>query len=444
MQYDMNPMYIMPEGVETRWASPENPRGVKGGGGRMFGGRKGSSAFVLMSGAVLTLAEERNKGGVIRRIWMTLSDFTPKILRSLRLKFYWDGAERPAVDVPLGDFFGIGLGRICAFQSALFSSPEGRSFNCYIPMPFRKGMKITVANESDEHVYMFFYDIDYTVGDKIADNALYFHACYRSQNPTILRRDYEILPRVHGRGRFLGCNIGVIADKKTYFNSWWGEGECKIYVDGDDEYPTLCGTGTEDYIGTGWELGGYAQMYQGCPIIKPEEGLFCIYRYHITDPVYFNRDIRVTMQQIGSWKPDSKEQFRIHGRTIYHAGPEHIGELVKADFSENGKTQPYELFERADAWSSCAYFYLDSVENNLTEMEPVEKRLEGLPDLDGKEMGAMKSVPIPIQFLKKYINNVEGISINELQQIKEACEYVIKYAQMQDAVLKNSEQEDED
>lgn len=442
MQYDMNPMFIMPEGVEMRWASPENTKGKKGGGGRMFGGRKGSSAFVLMSGKTITLAEERNTSGIIRRIWITMSDLTPKMLRSVRLDFYWDGAAKPAVSVPLGDFFGIGLGRMRAFESAFFSSPEGRSFNCYIPMPFRKGMKVTATNECDEHVYMFFYDIDYTIGDKIDENALYFHACYHAENPTALRKDYEFLPLVKGKGRFLGSNIGVVTDKKNYYNAWWGEGECKIYLDGDDEYPTLCGTGTEDYIGTGWELGEYAQLYQGCPVAKLEEGIFCFYRYHVVDPIYFKKEIRATMQQIGSWKPDTRSKFHQSGKSIYLAGPEVMGQLIEGDFSEEGKSQPFGLFESSGAWSSCAYFYLDTCENNLPELDSVEKRLEGIPDVDGKEMGAMKSVPMPVQILKRYIRNLESLEHKDLVQIKEACDLILKYSMMQEEVFKQAEQND--
>jgi hypothetical protein len=308
-------------------------------------------------------------------------------------------------------------------------------------MPFRKGMKITATNESNDHVYMFFYDIDYTVGDKIDDNAMYFHACYHSENPTTICKDYEILPKIQGRGRFLGSNIGVITDKETYYNSWWGEGECKIYLDGDEKYPTLCGTGTEDYIGTGWELGEYAQLYQGCPVAELEDGLFCFYRYHAVDPVFFKNELRVTMQQIGSWKPETKAQFHRDGRTIYLAGPESMGELVKGDFSESGKSQPFGLFESSGAWSSCAYFYLDACENNLPELESVEMRLEGLPDPDGKEMGAMKTTPMPVQVLKEYIKDLEKLETEDLVKIKEACDFLIKYSLMQEEVLKQVEQE---
>ena len=401
MRQDDKTLYTMPQGVETRWATPENPRGRKGGGGKRLGGRKGSSAFVLMAGKQIVLAEEKNTSGVIRRIWMTLSDLTPKMLRSIRLDIYWDGASTPAVSAPIGDFFGIGLGRMSPFQSAVFSSPEGRSFNCQIPMPFRTGMKVVAVNEGDEHLYYLFYEINYTVGDDIGADALYFHAHFRSENPTELRKDYEILPKLKGRGRFLDCNIGVEADKNTYYHAWWGEGECKIYLDEDEAFPTLCGTGTEDYIGTGWELGAYQHLTQGCPIADHERMHFCFYRYHINDPLYFHRAIRVTMQQIGSWKPECPALFKQDNTRIVMAGPEYNGAYLEADFSDLTRVPPFALFERQDKWSSCAYFYLDSPENSLPALEPVEQRLAALPHYDEKELNVIKSVPVAHPYHEK-------------------------------------------
>jgi hypothetical protein len=439
MMYNSNRLYEFPEEIETRWASPENPRGKRGTGGKMCHGRKGFASIFLQAGKRFVLAEEKNTSGVIRRIWMTVSDFTPKMLRSIRLDFYWDGCSKPAVSVPLGDFFGIGLGRTVSFQSALFSSPEGRSFNCTIPMPFKNGMKIVATNEGDETLYMFFYDIDYTIGDKLDDNAMYFHSCYSLENPTTIRKDYEILPKINGKGRYLGANVGVVADKKTYHSSWWGEGECKIYLDDDEDYPTLCGTGTEDYIGTGWELGSYSHLYQGCPIADLENMYFCFYRYHVPDPIYFKSSIRVTMQQIGSWRPENKAMFRGDGTIIYHAGPLTGPELTEADFSTDDKTPPYSLFERSDNWSSCAYFYLDSPENDLAELVPVYERVAALPEIS-KELEVMKSTPIQIITLKKYIADIDKLEKKDYVTIKEACESLLKYYSIQEEVEKTIEE----
>lgn len=361
-------LYEMPEGVETRWASPENPRGEKGRGAQAAGGRKGSPTIAIKAGASAVLAEAQGTPGVVRRMWMTIPDRGPQMLRGLRLDIYWDGAARPAVSAPLGDFFGVGLGQMAQFESALFSNPEGRSFNSVVPMPFKTGMKIVMTNESGRDLPELFYDIVYTLGDRHPAGTLYFHAHWRRENPTTLQRDYEILPRVEGRGRYLGTNVGVIVDRETYFNTWWGEGEVKIYLDGDTEFPTIAGTGTEDYIGTAWGQGRFAHLYQGSPVADEQNMRWCFYRYHVLDPVYFRRDVRVTMQQIGYLADHSRGGLMRTGRRLYRAGPGR----VEKDLREDGK------FERSDDWSSCAYFYLDRPENNLPPLEAADKRMAGL------------------------------------------------------------------
>lgn len=368
-------LFTMPENVETRWASPENPTGEKGKAAKKDNGRKGSAFFKLNSGESYVLAEEASACGTIRRIWITINNRGTKMLRGLRLDFYWDGAVKPAVSVPFSDFFGVGLGRITSFYSALFSSPEGRSFNCFVPMPFKKGMKIVLTNETDIDLGNVFYDIDYTIGDKHDDDMLYFHAYYNRENPTTLQRDFQILPQVFGKGRFLGCNIGVISDTKEYLTSWWGEGEVKMYIDGDSEYPTLCGTGVEDYVGTGWSgLGAatYSEPYQGTIIDDRDNLQVSLYRYHILDPIYFRKDIRVDIQQIGSWDPESKKLLHYSENAILSTKMEPL------NLSKSGKTKSFGLFERSDDWSSCAYFYLDQPENNLPELQPVSERIKGL------------------------------------------------------------------
>ncbi|MDO8685433.1 MAG: DUF2961 domain-containing protein [Clostridiales bacterium] len=370
MLFENKPLFTKPEGIETRWASPENPNDGKGKAAQSGGSRKGSPYFSLKAGESHVLVEEKEVSGTVRRIWVTISERDIAMLRGLRLDFYWDGCLKPAVSSPLGDFFGTGLGRTTAFQSLLFTNPEGKSFNCYIPMPFKKGMKMIVTNESDRDLGAFYYDIDYTIGDKHGDDVLYFHAHYRRESPTTMQKDYEILPNVCGNGRYLGCNIGVIANKELYSSSWWGEGEVKVYLDGDTEYPTLSGTGTEDYIGTGWGQGRYDNLFQGCHIADHEKLQYCFYRYHISDPVYFSRDIRVTIQQIGCWGPDTKPFFHYNNSLVYSTNME------KLDFSKSAGLIEYGLFERQDDWSSCVYFYLNSPENNLPEIDAVEKRIK--------------------------------------------------------------------
>jgi hypothetical protein len=229
-------------------------------------------------------------------------------------------------------------------------------------------MKIVMTNESNTDVGEVFYDVNYTLGDRHPANVLYFHAHYRRENPTRIQKDYEILPRVAGKGRYLGTNIGVIVNTGEYFNTWWGEGEIKIYLDGDRDFPTLAGTGTEDYIGTAWGQGQFAHLYQGSPVADERAMRWCFYRYHIPDPVYFQKDVRVTMQQIGYLADHSRGGIIREKHKLYNAAPG----LTEKDATQDGK------FERSDDWSSCAYFYLDKPENNLPPLDSVEKRIQGL------------------------------------------------------------------
>lgn len=363
-------LFAMPQGVQSRWASAENWRGEKGAGGQAGQGRKGSAWFPLPAGAQQTLAAVTGNSGMVRRIWCTIRDRSPAMLRSIRLDMYWDGASTPAVSAPIGDFFGHAAGRCVTFQSALFSSPEGRSFNCCIPMPFRTGMKMVVTNEGTTDLSHFFYDVDYTIGDSFGDDLLYFHTHWRRENPTTYQRDYEVLPRVAGRGRFLGMSVGVIADRTRYADSWWGEGEIKVYLDGDTDLPTLCGTGVEDYVGNGWAGNTdvtYAHAYQGFPLNDLQTYEFAFYRFHIPDPIYFYQDIRVAVQQIGAaWEKAWVDGMQATGETIYDT------QMQPVDLAKPGALG---LFEREDNWSSCAYFYLDGPENGLPPLAPVAERI---------------------------------------------------------------------
>lgn len=366
-----DPLYLVPPNVHSRWASPENPAARKGQACAGDDGRKRRACFPLAPGETATLLDLRATSGTVRRIWCTFYDRRPKMLRGLRLEAFWDDAPTPAISAPLGDFFSIGLGRMTAFQSALFASPEGRSFNCYFPMPFRRGARITVSNETDTAVDMFFYDVDCTIGETHPADAAYLHAHWRRENPTEILRDYEILPRVRGRGRFLGCNAGVIANTGAYAKSWWGEGEVKMYLDGDAEHPTLCGTGAEDYIGTGWGQGQYAGPYQGCPVADHDKYQYCFYRLHIPDPVWFQQDARVTIQQIGCWTPEVLPQIAALTPKLVHGRAE-------IDMPAEIEKKSYGLFERQDDWSSCAWFYLDRPVNELSPLAPAAERSAGL------------------------------------------------------------------
>ena len=363
--------YEMPENIQTKWASPENPRAEKGMGGLENFGRKGRPSVPLLPGDTLLLAfEPAGTSGTIRRIWMTIQDKSPEMQQGLILHFYWDGQVKPAVSAPVGYFFGMGLGKMFAFETALFSSPEGRSYNCIIPMPFRNGMKVILINETDKIQSSIFYDVDYTVGELHDNRTLYFHAYYRREDSTRLREDYEFLPLVEGRGRFLGVHFGVHANQELFADSWWGEGEVKIYLDGDKKNPTLCGTGTEDYIGTGWGQGRYSHAYQGCHLADFEKMQYCFYRYHIPDPVYFYSDIQATIHQIGCCFGNHREKLETLGTALYETGD-------KKNPTNYDEFEGW-LFERyGDDWASCVYFYLDKPSSNLPPIEPYVKRIAG-------------------------------------------------------------------
>jgi len=367
--------FRMPKNVQTRWASAENFGALKGSGGTAVGGRKGSPSFVLKNSETAVLAEVKRTSGTVRRIWITIPDRSPASLRGIRLDMYWDGCPRPAVSAPLGDFFCQGLGRCVRFQSGLFSNPEGRSFNSCVPMPFRKAMKITATNESGMDVPMFFYDVDFTVGDRHPADVLYFHACWRREKRTSYQKDFTFMPYVEGRGRYMGEIFSVIANKALYFDSWWGEGEAKFFIDGDSERPTLCGTGTEDYIGTGWGLGVYDNLYQGSPVADFENFQFAFYRQHIPDPVYFHMNIKGEMQQIGCWSPENIKPLRDSGRSLQQNQPG----KVPVDFAKAVEAKGYGLFEREnDDWACCSWFYLDRPENGLQPLAPAGERIAGL------------------------------------------------------------------
>ena len=189
---------------------------------------------------------------------------------------------------------------------------------------------------------MFFYDVNFTLGDAHGPDTGYFHAHFRRENPTQLRRDFEILPLVQGRGRFLGCTLGAIADMARYGTSWWGEGEVKMFLDGDGDSPTLCGTGTEDYIATGWGQGQYAHLWHGCPIADHEHMHYSFYRLHGPDPIYFYQHLRVTIQQIGCYeKTTMLEHMRQTGLNALVATGDGNGRLTQAEVAAGPQ---YNLF----------------------------------------------------------------------------------------------------
>ncbi|MCT4589540.1 MAG: DUF2961 domain-containing protein [Carboxylicivirga sp.] len=373
-----------PDGVQTRWASAENVNAEKGKGGMSNKGAKGDAYTLIAPGSTKVIFDQQG-AGIITKIWSANSLlWSPENRRKVKIEMYWDNSDKPAVSVPFTDFFGIGLGLMRPFECELFASPEGRSHNCFIPMPYRKAARIEVVNESDE-IIMFYYKVDFLKLNKLADDALYFHAFWHRDIKTTIGKDFEILPKVKGKGRYLGTNIGVIGDS-TYRGSWFGEGEVKIFLDGDNKLPTLVGTGTEDYIGTGWGQGEYANQIQGSLVSNKEHDIYAFYRYHTVDPVYFHNDCKVTIQQIGNSQRNQLRQMRKNGADFKVVWSYVSSEGMDAskrylDMDNPPKIEDDEFadgfstnFYRSDDVSATAYFYLDKPASDLPAIQDKETR----------------------------------------------------------------------
>ncbi len=303
--------------ARTRSISPENFAGEKGKGGmategtgaaaaRDLGqGWKLSPSIVIGSGETRLLADIQD-AGAIQQIWMTPTGRW----RSSILRIYWDGSENPAVECPIGDFFASGWNRYAQVSSLAVCVNPRSGFNSYWEMPFRGRCVMTLTNRDAEPMTLY-YQINYTLTEVPEDTA-YFHAQFRRTNPLPYKQDYTILDGVRGQGQYVGTYMAWGVNN----SSWWGEGEIKFYLDGDDEWPTICGTGTEDYFcgsydfDLGKENGGYREHttpYSGLPQVIRPDGLydaqtrFGMYRWHIVDPIRFERDLRVTIQALG-WR----------------------------------------------------------------------------------------------------------------------------------------------
>lgn len=369
-------IYQMPASeIRTRWYTFENRNGEKGGGGKANFGRKGAPSTPIAAGDTLVLADI-HESGTIRRIWMTLYKFDQEALRGFKIEIYWDGAKTPAVQAPLGDFFCMAMGKPVAFDNALFSSPEAKSMNCIAPMPFKKSAKILLINDSDRDNGTY-YEVDTTLGDVHDDNMLYFHSYWRRENPTVLRKDYTILPKIEGKGRFIGCNIGVKSDYRCT-NFWWGEGEMKIYLDDDNDYPTLCGTGAEDYIGAGYGMGLFSFPYFGNNFVSENKDAYGFYRLHIPDPVYFYKNIRATIQVMGGpGYPAMLESMNKYPELKFMKAGDGTQYYTKEELEAHPEWS--NVMERTDDYCSTAYWYMDKPENNLPPIQGINDRLTDLP-----------------------------------------------------------------
>lgn len=388
-----DPLYRYQPGSEARWASPENPTASKGEGGKENKGGKGHAFDTIPAGKAHVLADIRGPG-VIDRIWITINDRSAEMLRALRLDIYWDGEDRPAVSVPLGDLFGAGTGNLVPMETALVASPEGRSFVSYIPMPFRSGARVVVTNESSKELSLIFYDVNFRKLARPLESALYFHAWWSRDRATTPGTSFEILPRIEGRGRFLGTLVTTFTDPR-YGKTWWGEGEAKLYLDGDRDHATLVGTGTEDYIGTAWGQGAYINRYQGAPVADEPRGRWSYYRFHVPDPIFFDKDIRVELQQIGGARKADvialmKQGVPLTPVTIDPGRRTRFQQLLATDPSspvtKPGLPDGWTNFYRSDDVSAVSLFYLDRPVSTLPAIATVAERTAALrPSLEEKK-----------------------------------------------------------
>jgi hypothetical protein len=311
--------------AESRSISAENFTGTKGDGGKAIDGTGARFAHELGQGWKISpsihiqpnetvILAEIEGPGAIQHIWLTMR---PDFWRYLILRIYWDGETSPSVEVPLGDFFCNGWGERCNINSLPIAVNPAGGFNCYFQMPFRKSARITLQNLLPKEARSFYYQIDYTLTE-VPDDLAYFHAQWRRVNPLPYGEVYTLLDQVKGTGHYVGTYMA----RGVNNNGWWGEGEIKFFVDGDRDFPTICGTGTEDYFGGAWnfehpkgEYGIYSTPYLGLPqVIKPDglyrsQQRFGMYRWHILDPIRFKQDLRVTLQALG-WAGQTWEDRR--------------------------------------------------------------------------------------------------------------------------------------
>ena len=320
--------------AKTHSISPENFSGEKGkagmadpadkdkvnvanasGAARDLGQGWKINPFVrIKPGEIFTMAEISGPGA-IQHIWMTP---TGKWRFSI-LRIYWDDETEPSVECPVGDFFGMGWNQYSPLVSAPICVNPGSAFNSYWMMPFRKKCRITMENINDTEAMTLYYQIDYTLTDVPAD-AGYFHAQFRRQNPD-LTSDYTIVDGIKGKGQYVGVYLAV----GVFNNGWWGEGEIKFFMDGDSKFPTICGTGTEDYFCGSYDFDtrknpqgsdetAYTEFctpYTGLPQVIRGDGhynvmqRFGLYRWHIMDPIRFDSDLKITIQDLG-WHKDGR------------------------------------------------------------------------------------------------------------------------------------------
>ena len=308
--------------VRTRSISAENPTGEPGRGARATEGTGAKAArdlgegwkvspfIVIQPGETAELASIAGPG-CVTHIWMTTH---PDHWRRLVLRGHWNGDAEPAIETPVGDFFCSGWGRFAQIDAVPVAVNPNGGFNCYWEMPFREHARITLENTADERVTVY-YQVDYWLGE-VPEHTAYLHAQWRRSNPLATGEVHTLLDGVTGPGHYVGTYLAWGVNS----TGWWGEGEIKFYLDDDEEFPTICGTGTEDYFGGAWNFdvpgSGYTTFstpYLGLPQIIRPDGLydsqqrFGMYRFHVPDPIRFRERLRVEVQALG-WRSGGRYQ----------------------------------------------------------------------------------------------------------------------------------------
>jgi hypothetical protein len=304
---------------KTRSISAENPRGDVGKGGMESPDERSAASMLGRTWKVRpcitlppnskTVIADIEGPGTVKHIWITC---TSRLYRDAIIRIYWDKEETPSVEVPLGDFFCNGHALRCNVNSIPVTVNPSGGFNSYWPMPFRKSARIEIESQRNDEIEGFFYQITYELAD-VPENAAYFHAQWRRSVTPIDDPEHTVLEGVKGKGHYVGTYLAWT----QLSNGWWGEGEIKFFIDNDKDFPTICGTGTEDYFGGAWGFEGpdgkgetYSTPFLGYPLYRRVEGevpKHGLYRWHIPDPIRFEKSLNVTIQALGWW-PNGKFQ----------------------------------------------------------------------------------------------------------------------------------------
>ena len=296
-----------PTGEPGKGAMCEVADGIAGACARDLGrGWKVNPYIRIPAGSVYKIADISGQG-IINHIWLTPSGNW----RYTILRIWFDDQDAPSVECPVGDFFCMGWGKYAQISSLPVCVNPGSAFNCYWEMPFKKHCRMTLENIDVKDVVVY-YQIDYCLTDDLPDEIAYFHAQFRRVNPLPYKQVYTILDGVEGKGQYVGTYIAWGVNN----NGWWGEGEIKFFIDEDDEYPTICGTGTEDYFCGSYDFEdpvthanyvAFSTPYTGLhQVITPDklyssQFRFGMYRWHLTDPIHFSKKLKVTIQALG-WR----------------------------------------------------------------------------------------------------------------------------------------------